>query len=361
MKALFTFRFIVAFLITFVLVSGCTKKESASMTDIDSAIEDKMNEYTIPALSLAIVKDEKLVYVQSYGLSDKEAGTVATNNDLYRIASISKPITAIAVLKLIEDGLLSLDEKIFGTNGILGNTYGTPPAGSNKDLITVQHLLEHKSGWTNSPNDPMFTNISYTHSQLITEMVTNRPLTSAPGSTYYYLNFGYCVLGRVIEKVTNLTYENYVKQNILQPCGISAMKIGKNTLNDRYPGEVKYYQSEFSPYNMNVTRMDSHGGWIASSTDLARFIVRIDRKSIKADILSAEQLNVLYFKNNNWVFYGSLPGTSSILSRIDNTFSFALLMNTRTESNPDLILNDLYNTVKGKIISISEWPAVDLF
>lgn len=351
-------RIIKHLLIIAIITSGC---ERESLTDLDTAIEDKMVQYNIPAISLAIVQHEKLVYVKSYGYSDKESSTPASVEDLYRIASISKPITAIAVFKLVKDGMLTLDSKVFGPDGILGTTYGTPPAGSKKDLITVQHLLDHKSGWTNSPNDPMFTNINLTQSQLITDMLANRPLASDPGSKYSYLNFGYCVLGRVIEKVTNTTYDNYVKSNVLQQCGISGMKIGRNTLSDRYPGEVKYYQSEFSPYNMNVTRMDSHGGWIASATDLARFIVRIDRNSSKPDIISEDLLNKMYFSNKNWYFYGSLPGTSSILCRLDDTFSFALLANTRTESNPDLILNDLYQTVKDKINSISDWPSDDQF
>lgn len=345
-------------LIIAIITTGCEKE---SLSDLDTAIEDKMTQYSIPSVSLAIVKDEKLVYAKSYGFSDKEASTPASTEDLYRIASLSKPITAIAVFKLVEDGVITLDTKVFGPDGILGTTYGTPPVGSKKDLITVRHLLDHKSGWTNSPNDPMFTNINLTQKQLITDMLANRPLTSDPGSNYYYLNFGYCVLGRVIEKVTNTSYDNYVKSNLLQQCGISAMKIGGNTLNDRFPGEVKYYQSEFSPYSMNVTRMDSHGGWIASATDLARFIVRIDRNNSKPDLISEDLLNEMYFGNQNWYFFGSLPGTSSILCRLDNTFRFALIANTRTENEPNLILNDLYQTVKDMINSISDWPTDDLF
>jgi len=345
-------------IILVIIAAGCEKE---SIIDLDTAIQDKMTQYNIPAISLAIVNNEKLVYVKSFGFSDKEAPTPASNDNLYRIASISKPITAIAILKLVKDGELTLDEKVFGPDGILGNDYGVPPPGSKKDLITVRHLLEHKSGWTNSPNDPMFTNINLTKIQLITDMLANRPLASDPGSTYYYLNFGYCVLGRVIEKVSNTTYDNFVKSNLLQPSGITGMKIGGNTLNDRYPGEVKYYQSEFNPYNMNVTRMDSHGGWIASSTDLARFIVKIDRNNSKPDLLSKELLSEMYFGDRNWYFYGSLPGTSSIICRLDNTFSFVLLANTRTESNPNLILDDLYQTVKDKINSVSDWPSDDLF
>lgn len=329
-------------------------------TSLDDIFASKMIQYNIPGLSVAIVKNEKLVYVKSYGFADKETSQIANNNDLYRIASISKPITAIAILKLVQDGLITLDQKVFGASGILGNTYGTPATGSNKDLVTVRHLLDHKSGWTNSPNDPMFSNIANTQTQIITDLVVNRPLSTAPGSTYFYLNFGYCVLGRVIEKITNSSYEDYVK-SIITPMNISKMKIAGNTLSERAPNEVKYYQTEFSPYIMNVKRMDSHGGWIASATDLARFMVRIDRNSSVPDIVPISLLNQFYFGFSNWTHYGSLPGTSTILTRLNDTFSFVVLTNTRTESNPDLILNDLNTIVTNQISARSTWPTYDLF
>jgi hypothetical protein len=107
--------------------------------------------------------------------------------------------------------------------------------------------------------------------------------------------------------------------------------------------------------------MDSHGGWIASTKDLARFIVKIDRNESKSDLISVTLLNKFYFGNPNWVHYGALPGASAILCRLYSTFSFAVLVNTCTDSNPSLLLDDLYNTVKEKIISISAWPSEDLF
>ena len=332
----------------------------APFTTLDDAIASKMTQYSIPGLTLAIVKDEKLVYLKSYGLADKESNQPASDDNLWRIASVSKPITAIAILKLVQDGLITLDQKVFGSNGILGNDYGSPPVGSNKDLITVRHLLDHKSGWTNSPIDPMFSSINNTQRQLITDLLANRPLTYSPGSTYYYLNFGYCVLGRVIEKITSMTYNSYV-QTLVTPMGITNMKLAGNTLNDRLPNEVKYYQSEFSPYAMNVTRMDSHGGWIASSKDLARFIVRIDRKTSVPDIISPTLLNQFYFGYVNWIHYGSLPGTSSILNRLNDTFSFVVIANTRTENDGNIILNDLNSTVSGQINARGTWPTYDLF
>lgn len=332
----------------------------APFITLDDAIISKMAQYSIPGVTVAIVKNEKLVYLKSYGFADKESNQLASNDNLWRIASVSKPITAIAILKLVQDGLITLDQKVFGTGGILENDYGNPPAGSNKDLITVRHLLDHKSGWINSPNDPMFSDISNTQTQLITDLLANRPLANSPGSTVYYLNFGYCVLGRIIEKITNMTYDNYV-QTLITPMGITDMKIAGNRLNDRFPNEVKYYQTEFSPYAMNMTRMDSHGGWIATGKDLARFIIKIDRESFVPDLISTKLLNQFYFGYYNWVHYGSLPGTSSILNRLNDSFSFVVLANTRTNFNDSVLLDDLNNTVSGQINLRGKWPTYDLF
>lgn len=340
---------------------GCEKNPASEpVTTLDERIANKMTQYSIPGLALAIVKDEKLVYLKSYGLADKEFNQPASNDNLWRIASLSKPITAIAILKLVEDGMITLDQKVFGSNGILGNDYGSPPASSTKDLITVRHLLDHKSGWTNLPDDPMFSHMGDTQSQLIADLLINRPLTYFPGSTYYYLNIGYCILGRVIEKVTRMTYPDYVK-SLIAPMGITDMNIAGNTLEDRLPDEVKYYQSEYSPYSMNVTRMDSHGGWIASSQDLAKFMVRIDRKNSVPDIITAAILNQFYFGYPSWVHYGSLPGTSAILNRLNDTFGFVVLANTRTEGDVNIILDDLNNTISGQINAQSTWPTGDLF
>lgn len=332
-----------------------------SFTNLDNAILSKMTQYNVPGLSIAIIKNEKLVYLKAYGKSDIEANTNASNNDLYRIASVSKPITAIAILKMVQDGLISLDQKVFGTGSILGNDFGFVPSGSNKDLITVRHLLDHKSGWTNVPDDPMFRANSISQSQLISDLLSNRALTTNPGSTYYYLNFGYCVLGRVIEKVSGLSYENYVKTKVLSACGISTMKIGGSTLAERMTNEVKYYQPEYSPYAMNVPRFDSHGGWIASGKDLAKLMVKIDRNTSNPDIISTTLLSQFYFDFNSWVHYGSIPGTSAILSRMNDNFSFVMLANTRTNSDGNIILNDINNTIQTQINGIANWPTYDLF
>jgi CubicO group peptidase (beta-lactamase class C family) len=329
---------------------------------MDSAIASKMTLYSIPAVSIAIVKDEKLVYVKSYGYANKEASIAATPNNLFRIASVSKTITAIAILKLVQDGFITLDQTVFGASGVLGNDYGVPPTGSGKDQITIRQLLEHKSGWTDTPDDPMFSNLTYTKSQLITSILMNRALTTNPGTTYYYLNFGYFVLGRVIEKIAGVSYDSYVKTSILQPCGISEMKISGNTLAEKYPNEVTYYQSNVSPYGMNVTRADASGGWIASPTDLARLIVKIDRNTYRSDLILKSLLNQFYFGYLKWAQNGSLPGTSAVLCRLNSTYSFSILANTRIVNGDDNLVNiELNSAVTEQINAMTSWPDVDLF
>jgi CubicO group peptidase (beta-lactamase class C family) len=356
----FSQRLIAAILLAMSTISVQAQTD-ASFPKLDSAVQSKMSQFNIPGVSIAIVKNEKLVYVQSYGYADREKGEKATHDNLYRLASISKSITHLAIFMLMQDGKLRADQKIFGPGSILGNDYGPIPAGSSKELITVQHLLDHKSGWSNNPTDPMFTNGSLSQRELIVDLLANWPLSSKPGMTYSYSNFGFMLLGRVIEKVSGMRYEAYVKKEILKPCGITDMAIGGNTLADRLPKEVKYYQMEYNPYGMNITRMDANGGWVATATDLARLIVRVDGMTRVSDLIRPELLRTAYFGYQNWIFNGSLPGTSTTLSRLDDEYCLVMLANTRTEQNVQLILNSMYTAMKQQIMIREIWPGKDLF
>src|SRR4029079_11605684 len=135
--------------------------------------------------------------------------------------------------------------------GVLGTTYGHTPYGTNIEKITVQNLLEHTGGgWTTDNQDPMFSHPEMNQKQLISWVLDNRPLDNAPGTHYAYSNFGYCLLGRIIEKVTGQSYAGYVQQAVLGPCGISDMAIAGNTEADRRSSEVRYYgQSGEDPYS----------------------------------------------------------------------------------------------------------------
>ena len=159
----------------------------------------------------------------------------------------------------------------------------------------MDNLLTHTSGgWPNDSTDPMFRFDSWDQSKLISWTLENLPLTFPPGQHWAYSNFGYCLLGRVIEQVTGQPYADYVQANILAPCGISDMRIAANKLKERAPNEVEYYgQYSEDPYKMNVTRMDSHGGWIATPTDLAIFLDHVAGAPNIPSLLKPETIKIM--------------------------------------------------------------------
>jgi len=318
-----------------------TPAEHAAMAQLAQAF---MQKYAVPGLSIAIGHADKLVYEQAFGWADREAREPVSPQHLFRIASISKPITSVAIFSLIEEGRLGLSDRVFGPGAITGTDYGRPPYGPHIQDITVEHLLTHTAGgWSNHHADPMFMNPGMNHAELIASTLRNRPLDYPPGQHHDYSNFGYCVLGRVIEKITRQPYAKYVHGAVLRRCGINDMAIAGNTLGQRHAREVKYYEQGEDPYGMNVKRMDSHGGWIARPADLVQFFSHVSGFSSPANILQPQTIKVMttapaanagYAKGwainkGNWWHNGSLPGTSSIAVRTRSGFCWAAFTNTR--------------------------------
>jgi CubicO group peptidase (beta-lactamase class C family) len=283
-------------------------------------------------------------------------------------------------MRLVEQGRLSLDQRVFGAGGVLGTTYGTQPYGAGITSITVDHLLHHTGGgWPNSGSDPMFTNPTMSIDQLISWTLDNRPLASTPGSAYAYSNFGYAVLGRVIERVTGTHYANAVKALVLDPAGITDMAIAGNTLADRQADEVMYFgQSGQNPYGMNVSRMDSHGGWIASAASLAKLLVRVDGLGGKPDILSTGTISAMTtgssanpgyaagwfvdrFSNGTWSHGGSLPGTRTEIARTVSSGNYNFVILTNTRSTASTFLSDLDGAFWAALAATPQWPDIDLF
>ena len=189
-------------------------------------------------------------------------------------------------------------------------------------------------------------------------------MNNEPGTHYAYSNFGYCILGRVIEKLTGQTYSDFVQSAVLAKCGVKNMRLAGNTLAQRAPGEVVYYGQEGSgtdPYNMNVSRMDSHGGWIATPTDLVRFATHVDGFDFTPNILGAQTIKAMttataananyacgWCVNRfpNWWHTGSLPGTLSVMVRTASGLCWAALTNTRAEGiNLDAMMWKMVNAV----------------
>jgi CubicO group peptidase (beta-lactamase class C family) len=195
-----------------------------------------MTNCAVPGLSVAIARHVKIIYEQAFGYADLKKKEPVTGSSLFRIASVTKPITSVAIFSLIEQQRLSLDAKVFGPDAVLGTTYGRPPYNAGVEGITIEHLLTHTcGGWDKNHDDPMFQNPEMDHKALISATLKNRPLDFVPGTHYAYSNFGFCVLGRVIEKVTGTGYADYVRERILKACEIDGMPIAGNSAGKRAP------------------------------------------------------------------------------------------------------------------------------
>ncbi|RFS26334.1 class A beta-lactamase-related serine hydrolase [Chitinophaga silvatica] len=355
---------------------SCFALKAQSVPEVDSAVTAFMQRYQVPGMAIAITHHGKLIYSKGYGFADTINHIRATPNNLFRIASVSKSITAVAILKLVEAGKCSLADKVFGEKAILGTRYGHQPYNKQLQEITIKQLLQHTSGgWGNNSNDPMFSHPKMSADELISWTIDHQPLQHPPGTVYDYSNFGYCILGRIIEKLSKQSYESYVQQAVLKPCGISTMQIGGNTLQNKRKDEVIYYgQNAEQPYIYNITRMDAHGGWIASANDLAKFLVQIDGFPNPKDILTAASISALTTGSaansgyalglavnpyNNWWHSGSLPGTASEIIRGHNEFNWVMLCNTRTDG---AFFNDLDGLLwKAVNDPKTPWPTLDLF
>jgi CubicO group peptidase (beta-lactamase class C family) len=335
---------------------GSTGQQRGEMGRIAQAFRQQ---FSVPASSIAISRNGQFVYDQSVGMGDRQHLTQVQQSSLFRVASVTKPITSVTIFSLIEQGKLNLTDKVFGPSGVFGLKYGKPPYKQYITDITVDHLLTHTSGgWPNDNTDPMMHNDGWDHTKLITETIANVPITYPPGTHWAYSNFGYCVLGRVIEQVTGQPYASYVQANILAPCGISTMQIAANKESQRASNEVVYYgQYSEDPYKINITRMDSHGGWIASSTELVQFLNHVAGAPGIPALLEPATIQIMttpapayppgparyargwMVRDNgagNWWHNGSLPGSTTIMVRTSTGMCWAALTNTRTQPSSQI-------------------------
>ncbi|WP_161554472.1 serine hydrolase domain-containing protein [Sinomicrobium soli] len=364
-------------LMAFVLIVGfgaCSKEglvkpppsEEGGLEQIDDMVYRYMSKNAVPGATLAITRDGKLVFAGAYGFADSESGDLMTVDTRSRISSVSKSITSIAIMKLLEEGKLDLDDRIFGDGGILGNDFGTPPYPQHVAALTVKHCLSHHvGGWSNNNSDPTMQQNQLNAQELISYIIDNVPLSNPPGTSYAYSNVGFMILGRVIEKLTQKSYEQYVREEILEPIGITTMEIGGNTLGDQKPDESRYHSS--NAYNYNFERRDANGGWIATASDLVRLLVHVDGISTVPDILESTTVQTMttppfgyqryalgFFVNGStWYHGGSFPGSRSHWMRTGSGICAAIMVNGDA--------TDLEGLLEDIVAAPVEWPDEDLF
>ncbi|MFI0373588.1 serine hydrolase domain-containing protein [Actinomadura sp. 1N219] len=373
-------------------VSG---KALAGLGSFDATLKTFMQERKIPCGQLAVVRKGKLVLSRGYTYA--EAGHLTTQpTSLFRVASLSKPVTATAVLRLVQDGKLKLTDR--------AATLLSLPTSADPRLkdVTVLRLLQHLGGWDRAVSpDVMFQDAAIAQALGVPLPVTQanvmkytsaRKLDHAPGTKYAYSNYGYLLLGRIIEKAAGKKYQEYVQQNVLAPREITRMRLGRTLT--KATGEVPYYSTYTGPtvfdnsgktvpypYGaFNLENMDAHGGWLATAMDLTRFAGIYDGGT---SVLNASSITKAFAQpetgiNDNGYYYGcgwlvrpvsgggrntwhdgSLSGTYTLLVRRHDGLSWAVLFDQRQERDApsysaiDPLLHQAANAV-------TTWPSGDL-
>lgn len=366
---------------------------------IENQANDFLRQWNLTGLTMSIVKNGRLVYAHGFGYSDREANQPVSPGQLFRVASVSKLITASAIMKLVERKEISLDSKVFGPKAILKDSVFNSVKDKRLYSITVRHLLAHSGGWSVAYGDPAFNSLVVIERTGETgaasmdsycRFIATRRLHFDPGTRSSYSNMGYMFLGKVIEAASGMPYEDFVINEVLKPAGIMDMHIGRSYLTERRINEVKYYEAEEStpipsfdgsgalvpkPYGGNpIELLGPAGGWIASSVELAKLLVMLDGFKSVPDMIPASLINQMIVNdkirgplgwkvvkdNGDWIRTGSMAGTSAIVKRQSNGFSWVIIVNTSSWKGPRLpaYIEYMMKKIENKI---TNWPQHDLF
>lgn len=342
---------------------------SSELHDMDSIMERYLRRWEINGAQLAISRNDSLLYVRGFGKADE--GVEMQPSHIMRMASVSKLVTAVGVMKLCDMGRLRLSDRVFGPHGILNDTAYTRAITDKRYLdITVEQLLRHKAGFTNYAGDPMFsTRYIMMQNRLakapdhrtLLGIVLRRRLGYTPGTARRYSNLGYMLLSEIIARRSGMSYERFMRTQVLEPAGCYDFHIAGNYYRDRRPNESRYYMHltckptyEFNNsgrlvekcYGENdIPRLAGAGAWCASAAELCRLVASIDGCPVVPDIISRRSVEAMTRempdhdfslgwnytpKGKPWVRTGSLVGTSALVIRYPDGECWVFITNTST-------------------------------
>jgi serine beta-lactamase-like protein LACTB len=248
---------------------------------VEAVISSEMSRQKIPAVSVAIVTNNQLQWSNGYGLADLENFVPAKASTAYRLASVSKPITAVAAMQLAERNKLNLDAPV--------QKY-CPAFPQKQWTITPRQLLAHISGIRHYKSvDEAFSTRHYGSLVEALEIFKNDPLLFEPGTKFSYSTFGYVLLGCVIEGASGMRYADYIRENISNPAGIANLRV-----DDVYaiiPNRAQGYSKTESGDSQNSAIVDNSnkipGGGLSSTVeDLAKFALALQTgKLLKEETL----------------------------------------------------------------------------
>lgn len=345
--------------------------DSPQLEDMENKIKRYLLRWEINGAQIAVTRNDSLLYVKGFGWADMEKKQEMQPSHIMRLASVSKLLTAVGVMRLAEAGTLKLSDHVFGPKGILNDTAFTNAIKDQRYLdITVEQLLRHKAGFTTGAGDPMFsTRYIMMQNRLTTppdnntlmKILLKRRLGFTPGTAKRYSNVGYTLLSMIIEKKTRMSYEDYMRKFVFEPAGCYDFHIAGSYEKDRRKNEVKYYMHKGSEpvyeYNNSgrmvekcygendIPNLKGAGAWCASAAELSRLVASIDLLPGVKDILSKKYVEFMTRempdhdfsigwnfcpKGRPWIRTGSLSGTSALVLRYPDGECWILITNTST-------------------------------
>ncbi len=304
---LLTFIFIVS-----MLLQGCssaaetqTGRASGAYSSIDARIEQIMEEENIPGIAIVIVQGDEILYCQSYGVTSVDSNQAMTTDTLFDLASLTKSFTALAVLLLEDQGLIDIDEPL---QKYLPDFQIADPRGAE---ITVRQLLNQTSGIPGTLSEILIFNDSY---EEMLASLDNLRLNNEPGTVFEYADLNYCLLGALIEKVSGMTYEEYMDINVFTPLGMNHTTVDPDEAQQM--GKADGHQPMYGKVVVrNIPSMKSAraAGWVMSCAgDMGKWLlVHLNNGILNGeqvipadDIEELHSIAVLYEDNNEEMAYG---------------------------------------------------------
>lgn len=364
----------------------------------DASINRFMRYWGIRGGSFALMRNDSLLYAKGYGYANTQDSIPCEVKNIFRVASVSKLLTAVAVMHLDETKQLSTQDFVFGEEGILNDTLFLDYRDKKIKQITVEHLLRHTSGFSNPHGDAAF-NMELVAQFLdkplplsMDDMVlyaTKNRLRAVPGGRFNYSNLGYIVLSKVIEKVSGMPYETYIKDSILAPIGCYDIHLANNYSEGFRENEVTYYEvKEAEPvpaYDGTDTLVmkslggnDVHGlygagGWVASPVELLKLVSAINKCPVREDFLTPESIDFMtpYGKNAKpagwasssakfWLRSGSMSGTSALIKAQKDGYSWVFISNSSSWNGPGLA-RQMNREITQALRKVKKWPEADYF
>jgi D-alanyl-D-alanine carboxypeptidase len=297
-------------------------------------------------VSVAVVFQGQVIH--TFAASSTKSSRPAKVDTNFRIASISKILTAEAVLKLVDQGLLQLDEPIVGP---IADTIGLTLFDERARNITIRQLLSHTSGISNFLKI-FFEAGFYDQMGMLTETL-GQPLATEPGSTFKYSNVNFVLLGKAIELATGIAYQDAVKELVLDPLGLNSFRmVGTYEFG---PSDALHAVSGNRTY---MEQLGPAGAWVATASDVAKMIASINARSPSPHVLSKESMKLMItpatpqgvtplwdyglglrlFASGEWGHSGSIENVHAMAIHRPDGLSVSVLVNgSKPKETDDLI------------------------